>query len=287
MAFILSVSSRTVLSVPEKLHELFLWHTQAIEIGNLVNDSDFDYMVEKCNRLAISLGLHTPVYASDEGSSLLWEDTKAWDELRRNLEAAIAKGIVYVVVHFPYVWDRLHRNLGIDCFRAAIPKIKELESWAGVPVVCEPQLGPNRDPTAFTILWSIGHQELQQWGLSLALDLGDIYLACRRLRVEWKPLLTHLAPWCRVAYIHHVWGGGRHYYWMPVASQGNVPIEPMLGCLGALAEHDIYAVLEHHPHRSGSVEQIGKGINWLLQHVGPWKGRGDNLTWDGKYRAVR
>jgi hypothetical protein len=286
MAFILSISGSTVLSQSKRLPELFQWHTQAIEMGDLASPRDLDYIISKVNKCSLDLGIHTPLLKTDDRHGLLWNSsTSAWDELHRNLDFAARHNLAYVLVHFPFIWDKAGRNLGVDGVRTAVHRLKRLEEMSGVPIVCEPKLGPNRDPAAFMLLWTIGRQELREWDVSFALDVGDIYLACQKLRGSWERLFGHLAPWCKVIHLHNVWAGGRRYYWTPVSARGNVPVEQMLAYLDSESK-DIYAVLEHTPHRSGSKEEVGKGINWLLQHAGPWKDREGYDTWDGKYCQV-
>ncbi|HHW25958.1 MAG TPA: hypothetical protein GXX23_01305 [Firmicutes bacterium] len=287
MAFILSISGSTVRSESKRLPELFQWHTQGMEVGDFASTRDLDYIVSKCKKCSVKLGLHTPLLRTDDRHGLLWDSsTTAWDELRRNLEFARDHEIAYVLVHFPYIWDKGGRNLGVEGVRSAVHRLKRLEEWSGVPIVCEPKLGPNRDPSVFMLLWSIGKQELRQWDISFALDVGDIYLASQKLRGRWEPLFSHLAPWCSVIHLHNVWAGGRQYYWTPVSPRGNVPVDKMMAYLDS-ENKDIYAVLQHNPHRSGGREEVGEGINWLLQNAGPWKDREGYDTWDGKYTRVK
>lgn len=286
MAFIFSISGSTVLSESQRLKEMYRWHPQAIEIGDIKAPGDFDSVVHNCRRLGIRLGIHSPLYAVDDRYGLLRGERRAWDELQRNLEFARAEGLSYVLVHFPYVWDQSGNNLGVDQVRETIPRIKRLERAYGIPVVCEPKLGPKRDPAAFLMLWSISRQELMQWDLSFCLDTGDIYLASRSLRASYEEMTSHFAPWCHVVHLHNVWTGGTRYYWTPVGEGGNVPILRTLEILGGTGS-DIFAVLEHTPHRVIDNEQVERGINWLLQNSGPWKYREGLSTFDAKYRCVK
>lgn len=287
MAFVLSISGSTVLSESEKLRDLFKWHTQAIEIGDLKSPHDLTCMIENCRRFGVRLGLHTPVFAIDDRRGLLWNDSPAWDELQRNLDIARREGLEYVLVHFPYVWDREGHNVGIDQVRAIIPRLKRLERASGIPVVCEPKLGPRKDPSAFTMLWAINRQELLQWDLSFCLDVGDLYIASRALRSSYEDMVAHIAPWCHVIHLHHVWQGGLRYFWTPVEQDGCVPILRTLEILGGTG-CDIFAVLEHTPHRVRDNAQVEEGLNWLLRSAGPWKDReGLPPVYDGKYRGVR
>ncbi len=286
MAFILSFSSRNVGSDSIRLPELFQWHTQALEIGDIACLADLDYLVGKCRRTNLELGLHTPLFRTDDRHGLLLNGEAAWDELERNLSMAADNELSYVLVHFPYLWDTGGRNVGPHRLRESVARIKWLEEEYGVKVVCEPKLGPRKDPSAFVLLWSVSQQELIEWDLSLCLDVGDIHLACRNLRGQWERLFSHLAPWCDVVHLHHVWAGGTRHYWTPVSENGNVPIKDMLSVLRSM-DRDIYAVLEHTPHRTGSHLEVTKGIDWLLQNSGPWKGRDGHDTWNGKYTQVR
>lgn len=286
MAFVFSVSGSTVLSESDRLKELYEWHPQAIEIGDLKVRGDFDAVLYNCRRLGIRLGIHSPLFSVDDRYGLLRGDTKAWDELQRNLDTAQSEGIAYVLVHFPYVWDQAGNNLGIERIRAMIPRIKRLERAYGVPVVCEPKLGPRRDPAALVLLWAISRQELMQWDLSFCLDVGDIYLASKSLRSSYEDMVSHLAPWCLVVHLHNVWVGGTRYYWTPVEEGGNVPILRTLEILDG-AGSDIFAVIEHTPHRAVDNDQVARGINWLLSCSGPWKHREGISTFDGKYRCVK
>lgn len=286
MAFILSISGSTVLSESERLGELFRWHTQAIEIGDLRSVRDFDSVLQNCRRFGIRLGIHTPLYSVDDRRGLLRDSGPAWDELQRNLEIARKEGIAYVLIHFPYVWDKDGNNLGIDQIREAIPRLKRLERAYGVPLVCEPKLGPRKDPAVFVLLWAINRQELLQWDLSFCLDVGDIFIASRALRSSYEDMVTHLAPWCQIVHLHHVWTAGQRYYWTPVEQDGNVPILRTLEILGGTC-CDMFVVLEHMPHRVRDKEQVANGLNWLLKNAGPWKDREGVQTWDGKYTGVR
>lgn len=286
MAFVFSVSGSTVASESGRLNELYRWHPQAIEIGDIKVHSDFDAVVQNCKRYGLRLGIHSPLYSVDDRYGLLRGDRTAWDELQRNLDTARLDGISYVLVHFPYVWDQAGNNLGIDQVREIIPRIKRLERASGVPVVCEPKLGPRRDPAAFVLLWAINRQELMQWDLSFCLDVGDLYLASKSLRSSYEDMVAHLAPWCHVVHLHNVWAGGTRYYWTPVEEGGNVPILRTLEILGGTG-CDIFTVIEHTPHRVIDNNQVEKGINWLLANSGPWKYRDGISTFDGKYRCVR
>lgn len=286
MAFIFSISGSTVASESERLRELFKWHPQAIEIGDIRVPGDFDALVEACRRQGVKLGIHSPLYGVDDRYGLLRDEPAAWQELQRNLEIARREGVAYVTVHFPYLWDETGRNLGFGRVRECIPSIKRLERAYGVPIVCEPKLGPKKDPAAFLMFLSVSKQELLQWDLSLCLDVGDIYLAAKVLRISYEEIVTHLAPWCYVVHLHHVWAGGTKYYWMPVAEHGNVPILRTLEILGGTGS-DIFAVFQHSPHRVRSDEQVADGINWLLSKAGPWKHREGICTYDGRYRCVK
>lgn len=287
MAFILSISGSTVLSESKRLPELFQWHTQALEVGNFASPRDLNYIISKCKKCSMELGLHAPILRTDDHHGLLWNGwAPAWEELRRNLDFAARHAVAYVLVHFPYVWDKGGQNIGVENLRPAVHRLKRLEEWSGIPIVCEPKLGPSRDPSVFMSLWALAREELRQWDVSFALDVGDIYLASRKLRCSWEGLFCHLAPWCKVIHLHNVWAGGRRYYWTPVSERGNVPVEQMMGYLDS-ENKDIYAVLEHTPHRSGGSQEVGEGINWLLQHAGPWKGRDGHETWNGRYMQVK
>ncbi len=286
MSFILSISTRTVKSDSSRLPELFQWHTQALEICDIACLADLDYLVSKSLRLGLKMGLHTPLLRTDDVRGLLWRGETAWYELERNLGTAVQKKMAYVLVPFPYFWDSGGRNVGFHHLRSSVARIKRLEQEYGVTVVCKPQLGPRRDPSAFVFLWAISQQELTDWDLSLCIDVGELYLASHGLRTKWEGLFCHLAPWCTVTHLHHVWKGGTRHYWTPVSGNGNVPIEQML-CLLDSTNRDIYAVLEHHPHRTGSKSEVAKGIDWLLQNSGPWLEREDYDTWNGKYTKVR
>jgi sugar phosphate isomerase/epimerase len=286
MAFIFSISGSTVASESERLRELFKWYPQAIEIGDIKVPGDFEAVVQNCKRQGIRLGVHSPLYSIDDRYGLLRGEPAAWDELQRNLERARAEGFAYVTVHFPYVWDQSGKNLGVHQVREFVPRIKRLERAYGVPVVCEPKLGPRRDPAAFVMLWTLSKQELLQWDLSLCLDVGDLYLAAKSLRSSYEDMVAHLAPWCHVVHLHHVWTGGTRYYWTPVEEHGNVPILETLEILGGIGS-DIFAVIQHTPHRVRDNDQVAKGINWLLSNTGPWKYREGISTYDGKYRCVK
>ena len=275
-----------MLSESERLGDLFRWHTQAIEIGDLKSPRDFECVVQNCRRFGLRLGLHTPLYAVDDRYGLLSGSGPAWDELQRNLETARSEGISYVLIHFPYVWDKGGNSRGIDQMREIIPCLKRLERTCGVPVVCEPKLGPRRDPAALVLLWAVSQQELLQWDLSFCLDVGDIFMASRALRASYEDMITHLAPWCHVVHLHHVWLSSQHYYWTPVEQEGNVPILRTLEILGGTGI-DTFAVIEHTPHRVRDAEQVGDGLNWLLRNAGPWKDRAGAETWDGKFTKVR
>jgi len=287
MAFILSVSGSTVLSESSRLGELFRWHTQAIEIGDLRSRNDFDIVVQNCRKFGLRLGIHTPLYSIDDRRRLLSGDNTAWDELQRNLEIGRREGLSYVLVHFPYVWDDQGQNMGIEVVRETIPRLKRLERAFQVPIVCELKLGPKKDPAAFAMLWAVSRLELLQWDLSFCLDVGDLFLACRALRCSYEDMVTHFAPWCHVVHLHHVWLGRQHYYWTPVERDGNVPIQRTLEILGT-SGCDIFAVIEHTPHRMRDFAQVEEGINWLLGVTGPWKDReGIPPVYDGKYRGIR
>lgn len=288
MAFVFSVSGSTIVSETERLHELFKWNSQAIEIGDMKRRDDFDDLVSRCHRFGIALGIHSPLFVLDDRRGLLWDENNyAWEELERNLEIAAREGLDYVLVHFPYIWDKTGHNLGANKVRETIPRLKRMELASGVPIVCEPKLGPKKDPSAFMMLLSVSRVELSQWELSLCLDVGDIFFACRGLHSSYEQMITHLAPWCRVVHLHQVWFGGTKYFWTPVERDGCVPILKTLEILGK-QDRDIYAVIEHTPHRVLCESQVETGVNWLLQNAGPWKGReGLPPTFDGKYKAVR
>lgn len=286
MGFILSVSSDTVDSSSQRLPELFNWHTQAIEIGNLGYDGDLEFLMGKSNRSGLKVGFHCPLYSLDSRYGFLLDDDTARDELRRACRLASDWGVSYIVIHFPYMWDTSGRNLGIQRVRRGLEIIKTFEGLYKVPIICEPKLGPRKDPSAFIALMAISEARLPQWNLSLCLDVGDIYLACRLLKYPYQDMISQLAPWCRVVHLHHVWLGGRKYYWSPVAKQGNVPILDTMDILKN-GSADIYAVLQHCPHRTGSRESVADGINWLLENTGPWVGREEcdrgKSTQDEKY----
>ncbi len=287
MAFVFSVSGSTVLSERQRLRELFRWHSQAIEIGDLLTPDDLNYILRRCRKFGVGLGIHSPLYTVDDRHGLLWEKGYAWDELERNLQTARAEDLDYVLVHFPYVWDEKNMNVGIDKVRAMVPRMKQLERDSGIPIICEPKLGPKKDPTAFTMLRTITKQELSEWELSFCLDVGDIFLACRTLRSCYEDIIAHLAPWCRVVHLHQVWFGGTKYFWTPVEQDGCVPILRTMEILGKNGS-DIHAVIEHTPHRVRNAAQVEEGINWLLRSTGPWKDR-ENVPplFDGKFRRVR
>ncbi len=287
MAFVLSISGSTVLSESEQLKELFRWHTQAVEIGDLTSPNDLTTVIENCRRFGIQLGIHTPLFSIDDRRGLLWPDSPAWEELQRNLDMARRENLSYVLVHFPYVWDKQGSHLGVDQFRTIIPQLKRLERSSGIPIVCEPKLGPRRDPSAFTALWAISAQELLHWDLSFCLDVGDIFLASRVLHSSYEGMVSHLAPWCHVVHLHQVWFGGQRYFWTPVGENGPVPILRTLEILGG-AGSDIFAVLEHTPHRVRDTAEVEEGINWLLRNSGQWRDReGLPPVYDGKYRGIR
>lgn len=273
MPLILSISSSTVSSESHRLHELFNWGAHCIEIGDLKSYYDFYFLSEQCERLGFQMAIHSPLFTIDDRFGLLWDSDVAWEELARNLDIARNLNVPYVLVHFPYLWNKAGRNLGINRVRETVPKLKDLEQRFGIRVVCEPKVGPRRDPSAFTVLCTVTQEELSQWDLSLCLDVGDIYLACRSLKYNFESMVSHLSPWCRVVHLHHVWHGGTRHSWSPVSSYGNVPILTALQLLRP-HERDIYAVIQHVPYRVTSGNVVAEGIQWLVSNAGPWKDPG-------------
>jgi hypothetical protein len=288
MALILSISSDTVDSHSSHLPQLFSWHTQAIELGNLRSIHDYIYISDTCKRVNVSLGIHSPFMSIDDRYGLLWGTTYPWQELERNLVLAQKDKLSYVIVHFPYIWDA-SRNLYTDnlserVIEAAI-KMRELVERYQVPIVCEPILGPNKDPRAFSFLMHQGTKFIEKCSLKLCIDLGYIYLAARRLSINALDIVNVFSPFCLVMHLHHVWHGGRKYFWTPVAKQGNVPLLEAIKLVDP-SSRDIYAVLEHTPHRIINRKQVVNGLNWLLNSTGPWKGRDNYPTYDGKYKRI-
>ncbi len=270
MAFIFSFSSSNVGSDSKRLSEMFQWRAQAIEVSNLASVDDLNYLADMARINGLVVGLKTPLFRTDDAKGLLWESETPWDELERNLRIAEGNRFAYVLARFPYLWDSKGRHFGLDRIRNAVVRIKDLEQRYGVKIVCNPKLGPKLSSTSFLVLWAISKEELGQWSLSFCLEFGDIYLALQHDRCLCKKLVSHLAPWCSVVHLHHVWKGGTRYYWTPVSAHGNVPIKEMLGCLDS-TKKDIYAVFEHAPHRTGDPAAVREGIAWLQQNTGPWK----------------
>lgn len=272
MGFILSISSDTIDSKRQRPLDLFKWQTAAVEIGHLGYNGDFELLMNAAKQSGVRVGLHCPLYILDSRYGLLYDDGEALDELHRTCALAQEWGAEYVICHFPYIWDESGNYLPLHSIRRGLQALKECERTYNVPVVCEPKLGPAKDPSAFVVLMTICEMHRATWrDLSLCLDVGDIYLACKRLKYPYIDMISLFAPRCKVVHLHHVWQGGRKYYWAPIAKQGNVPLLETMKVLPT--EPDIFAVLQHTPHRTGIRDNVGAQIDWLLENSGPWTGR--------------
>lgn len=289
MALILSISTNTAPSEPTSLCQLFLWHAQALEIGTMRSIHDYTYLLNKCRITGTKTALHPPFLRVDDRFGLLWGDDTPWMELERNLLLASMDSHEYIIVNFPYFWSKSKRKIEGDLEKLVIGacrRIRALSADYGVPVIIRPIVGPDQNPHAFLFLNSKGHKFIDSLGLDICIDVGHVFLAARKLEIEYLDLIELLAPRCSVIHLHHVWLGGKRVFWTPVEKYGNVPILQTLRLLER-SKRDIYAVLAHDYEKVIDKRQVEDGLNWLLNSTGPWKDRGIYPSYDGKYKGVR
>lgn len=289
MALILSVSTATVRSDSDLLPQLFTWHTQSIELTRLRSIHDYTYIYEKSQATGVKLALHSPLFCIDDANGLLWDQDTPWRELERNLYLARKDHLQYVLVNFPYPWDRSSDNLGCDIkstIKKTARKIKGLSSYYGIPVFLRPMVGPKEDPKVFSFLMSEGTPFIESLGLGICIDLGSVFLAAKKRRTGFLEMIRILAPCCTILHLHHIWYGGKKSIRTPVSKGGNIPIMEALK-LVERRKKDVYAVLTYTPQRVASRRQVEEGLNWLLNSTGPWKGRDTYPTYDGRYKRIR
>lgn len=261
MTFVLSVSGSTILSESSRLHELFKWGSDALEVGSFADDQAYAYVLQQCRARGMKLAIHSPFFRDGNRYGLLANETSAWAELERDLSLARRDRLSYLLVHFPYLRQPVEGGL-LELVQQAARRLTALSRANGVPILAEPKLGPNCDPAMLCLLHSLPWEQLASWELPFCLDVGDIYLASQQAGVPYLDMVRHLAPLAAAAHLHDVVVSDEwRYIWAPVTGEDSVPISETLALLPA--DREIFLVVEHTPHLVASEEQVQRGIDWL------------------------
>lgn len=263
MPFTLSISGSTILSASDRLAELFTHGSSAIEVGLFAGEADYAYLRHACRQRNLPIGIHSPLYREGNRIGLLCGDESLWDELEQELATGRRDGWAYLLVHLQYR-QREPVDTAMAAIRSAALRAAALSRRYGVPLVLEPKLGEGRDHSLLLQLHQLPMAELASWGLPWCLDVGDIYLACQQSGLPYEQLVSHLAPLVQVVHLHDVVIAGEQYFWTPVTGQDAVPIAETLALLRPF-DREVFAVLEHTPHRVASGQQVREGIAWLRQ----------------------
>ncbi len=269
MPLILSVSGSTILSASDRLDELFTWGTEAIEAGGFDTMDDLHYVLRRCQESGVEFGLHAPSLRHRNRYGLLYDEVDAWSELEEDLELAWRGGMSYVLIHFPYFREPIPYADAIERIRYAVRRIHEINRHQ-VKIIAEPKLGPNRDPFGISLLLNTTRAEIADWKIDWCIDVGDLYIACQALGLQYEEQVQHLARFATVAHLHHVEVEGSHYIWTPVTAEGIVPIAHTLDLL-AENPWDTYVVLEHTPHKVRDRQQVIDGLEWMIGLGHSWR----------------
>ncbi|MGI8316048.1 TIM barrel protein [Halobacillus mangrovi] len=271
MSHALGMSGSTILSDPRQFDKLFKKGLPHIEIGEFPDRDSFFQFYEKAKERKVSFGVHSPLIRGNSKYDLIDEVVMSPVEARSNFEREVKElaelGAEYVLIHFPYF-----KSPPVSSIESTIEEgfqfLSDLQNRYGIPIVCEPKLGPERSPHNIQALHDHGLDLIVKYGLYICIDLGDYHMATKE---KWEEYIRPLRPHTKVVHLHHVAYVGEKYYWVPIHPDfendpGSFTMEPCLSLLKNGA--DKYFIFEHTPHTSPSELMVDQGVEWIRQQLG-------------------
>lgn len=249
--------------------ERMLWPgINAIEIGNLLSDSDLHRVLSVISGAGLRWGMHAPLWRNGPKRVLMAPSSSSEGiarHLRQDMAAAAAHKAAYVLFHAPWFADQA---LGLDQASAlandTVRLLAGLEREHGIPVVLELKLGEARDPGVLGYLMRRPQNFLDLKGLTLCLDIGDWLLACEALGVDPLRSYVPFAALTSVIHVHSVERAQQPYLWKPIH-----PSDPDAVAVRRLCElvtahrSDVNVVFEHTPHLDPGLAYDLEGYRWL------------------------
>ncbi|MDF2723089.1 MAG: hypothetical protein K0Q59_2764 [Paenibacillus sp.] len=263
----LGVSGSTILSDPAKLHELLWDGIDHIEIGEFPDEAAFEQFLELKRTYGFTFGVHSPLYRNQSKYDLLqavhFEPEQAWEQLEREIVLLKSLGALYVLVHFPYFREEMDGDpTPLIC--QGIERIGMLQRKHGLPVVCEPKLGLNKNGAGIEYFQSSPIELWERERLGVCIDIGDLLIAAGDRAMEyaakWKNVI-------QVVHLHNVelQEEGK-YWWIPVHPAHETDGEhfPIEALLRQLAEsNEALLIFEHTPHIPKSAQFVQEGYEWI------------------------
>ncbi|MBN2879910.1 MAG: TIM barrel protein [Clostridia bacterium] len=262
----LGVSGSTIMSDPQKFHQLFEHKLNHIEIGEFASRRDVRAFINMLKISGATLGIHAPILRGRSKYDVIeqvdFPPSTAIRHLERDAKMAKRMGAKYLLVHFPFFSKETagDTNSIIENGLAALYKIQQKYH---IPIVCEPKLGLLRSAAGIEYLNNFMVDIWAKYQLKICIDLGDYVMA-----VGDKKALKYIKKWSdfiMVVHLHNVDYPEGHYYWKPMhkndETDGHHNLLPIMEYLAGLK--DIYFVLEHTPHMGYPQSYVLEGIEYV------------------------
>ncbi|KHE67534.1 TIM barrel protein [Halobacillus sp. BBL2006] len=270
MKHVLGMSGSTILSDPNQFSKLFKWGLPHIEIGEFPDRESFLTFYKMAKEKGMSFGVHSPLIRGESKYDLIDEVVMTPQQARANFEKEVSElaslGAEYILVHFPYF-----KTSNIDSPKIKIEEglqfLSRLQEEYGIPIVCEPKLGPRQSPHNIVLLHEHGLNLWKKYGLYICIDLGDYFMATKD---QWEEYIRPLLPFTKVVHLHHVKYVEDGYFWVPAHpdfenSTQHFTLEQCLRLVESGAGK--YFIFEHTPHTSPSDSFVEAGIRWIRNLV--------------------
>ncbi|TLS38872.1 sugar phosphate isomerase/epimerase family protein [Pseudalkalibacillus caeni] len=270
MAHKIGSSGSVILSDSAKFDELFWENCNHIEIGEFANREDFLKFMEKNKEKGYSLGIHLPLYRDNSKYDLIQEVSftteEAWAQLDAETKFLSGIGVEYVLVHFPYFTERVPGDPS-EIIEKGLRKISDIQKKHGIPIVCEPKLGPAKSPVGIDYLDRFPVEVWDKYGIKLCIDIGDYLMAAGNKVMEY---LEKWKPYIKVVHLHNVEYHGDKYIWVPVhpgheADGSHFNVQKVIEFLGGCKE--VYFIFEHTPHSKPSQQFVYEGVEWVKKLI--------------------
>ncbi|ARI76973.1 TIM barrel protein [Halobacillus mangrovi] len=271
MSHTLGMSGSTILSDPHQFYKLFKKGLPHIEIGEFPDRDSFFRFYKMTKARKVSFGVHSPLIRGSSKYDLIDEVVMSPVQARSNFEREVKElaqlGAEYVLVHFPY-FKSPPVSSPENKIEEGLQFLSDLQNYYGIPIVCEPKLGPERSAHNIQALHDYGVGLVAKYGLYICIDLGDYLMATKE---KWEDYVRPLLPHTKVVHLHHVTYVEGKYYWVPIHPDfendpDHFTLEP---CLNLLKNGiDKYFIFEHTPHTSPSDLMVDQGVDWIRNQLG-------------------
>ncbi|GGE44949.1 hypothetical protein GCM10011391_24740 [Pullulanibacillus camelliae] len=270
MATQLGISGSTIMSDTKQLETLFTYGLSHIEIGEFADPQGFERFMQLQKGRGMTFGIHAPLYRTGSKNDLLqkisFDPELAWEQLEKEAKQLSILGAKYILVHFPFLATSLGEDAHVQLERS-LQRLKGIQDRYGLPIVCEPKLGPDRSPLAIETLQQLPIEIWETYNLKLCIDVGDYALAVgERLMAVLKKWLKFV----KVVHLHNIEFQGKQHFWVPIhpsheQDPEHLKIVPLLTLLSQAP--DVIFILEHTPHLSPGQTFVNEGIEWLKSLV--------------------